>query len=106
LTSTVRMPLAKPLPGGPRTVEVIKTEEKGSDVNLATYLLAATATRSDTATRWLRSPCGDRSTARPATQLSWAAVARSEPTSDLRAHPYASHQDHGPVNDHDPGDTP
>ena len=40
LTSTVRMPLAKPLPGGPRTVEVIKTEEKGSDVNLATYLLA------------------------------------------------------------------
>jgi uncharacterized LabA/DUF88 family protein len=40
LTSTVRMPLAKPLPGGPRTVGVIKTEEKGSDVNLATYLLA------------------------------------------------------------------
>ncbi len=34
------MPLAKPVPGGPRTVEVIKTEEKGSDVNLATYLLA------------------------------------------------------------------
>lgn len=40
LTSTVRMPLAKPIPGGPRTVEVIKTEEKGSDVNLAAYLLA------------------------------------------------------------------
>ena len=31
---------AKPLPGGPQSVEVIKTEEKGSDVNLATYLLA------------------------------------------------------------------
>jgi uncharacterized LabA/DUF88 family protein len=39
LTSAVRMPLASPQPGGPRTVEVIKTEEKGSDVNLATYLL-------------------------------------------------------------------
>ncbi|SRR5216683_1188042 len=33
------MPLAHPLPGGPATVEVVKTEEKGSDVNLATYLL-------------------------------------------------------------------
>lgn len=40
LTSTVRMPLAAPPVAGPRTVEVIKTEEKGSDVNLATYLLA------------------------------------------------------------------
>lgn len=39
LRSTVRMPLAAPPPGGPKTVEVIKTEEKGSDVNLATYLL-------------------------------------------------------------------
>jgi hypothetical protein len=39
LQSTIRMPLAAPQPGGPRTVEVIKTEEKGSDVNLATYLL-------------------------------------------------------------------
>jgi hypothetical protein len=39
LTSTVRMPLAAPTQGGPRTVEVIKTEEKGSDVNLATCLL-------------------------------------------------------------------
>lgn len=35
-----RMPLADPGPHGPRTVEVIKTEEKGSDVNLATHLLA------------------------------------------------------------------
>jgi uncharacterized LabA/DUF88 family protein len=40
LTSTTRMPLANPVPDGARTVEVIKTEEKGSDVNLATYLLA------------------------------------------------------------------
>lgn len=39
LESTVRMPLASPRPGGPKTVEVKKTEEKGSDVNLATYLL-------------------------------------------------------------------
>ena len=39
LTHTLRMPLASPPPGGPNTVEVIKTEEKGSDVNLATYLL-------------------------------------------------------------------
>ena len=46
LTKTVRMPLAAPVPGGPRTVEVIKTEEKGSDVNLASYLLAD-AFRSD-----------------------------------------------------------
>ena len=33
------MPLARPKAGGPKTVEVIKTEEKGSDVYLATYLL-------------------------------------------------------------------
>jgi len=33
------MRLANPTPGRPATVEVIKTEEKGSDVNLATYLL-------------------------------------------------------------------
>ena len=33
------MPLANPGPSGTRTVEVLKTEEKGSDVNLATYLL-------------------------------------------------------------------
>jgi hypothetical protein len=36
LTHTVRMPAANPPPS---TVEVIKTEEKGSDVNLATLLL-------------------------------------------------------------------
>ncbi len=39
LSSVVRMRLANPLPGGPTTIEVIKTEEKGSDVNLATHLL-------------------------------------------------------------------
>ncbi|MGH9170820.1 MAG: NYN domain-containing protein [Acidimicrobiales bacterium] len=39
LSNVTRMPLAEPLPGGPRTVQVIKTEEKGSDVNLASYLL-------------------------------------------------------------------
>ncbi|WP_420436788.1 NYN domain-containing protein [Candidatus Poriferisodalis sp.] len=35
----VRLPLTSPTSNGPRTVEVIKTEEKGSDVNLAAYLL-------------------------------------------------------------------
>jgi uncharacterized LabA/DUF88 family protein len=39
LSHVTRMPLANPRSGGARTVEVIKTEEKGSDVNLATYLL-------------------------------------------------------------------
>lgn len=39
LSHVTRMPLAHPRPGGARTVEVVKTEEKGSDVNLATYLL-------------------------------------------------------------------
>lgn len=33
------MPLASPPPNGPKTVEVIKTEEKGTDVNLACHLL-------------------------------------------------------------------
>lgn len=33
------MPLANPMPGGLRFVEVRRTEEKGSDVNLASYLL-------------------------------------------------------------------
>ena len=39
LSSPTRMPLASPVAGGPNTVQVIKTEEKGSDVNIATYLL-------------------------------------------------------------------
>jgi NYN domain len=37
--SRVRMPLATPPATGPSTVEVIKTEGKGSDVALATYLM-------------------------------------------------------------------
>src|SRR3954454_13055782 len=40
------MALAHPIPGGPRKVQVIKTEEKGSDVALATYLVLD-ATRGD-----------------------------------------------------------
>jgi uncharacterized LabA/DUF88 family protein len=39
LTHQVRMPLANPPRRGPRTAEVVKTEEKGSDVNLASHLL-------------------------------------------------------------------
>lgn len=39
LTKNVRMLLANPAPGQPPTVEVVKTEEKGSDVNLAVQLL-------------------------------------------------------------------
>jgi len=39
LAHRVYMPLASPLPNGPSIAEVIRTEEKGSDVNLATYLL-------------------------------------------------------------------
>jgi hypothetical protein len=37
--TTARMALVVPRSGWPRTVEVIKTEEKGTDVNIATYLL-------------------------------------------------------------------
>ena len=33
------MPLHPPPPTGPKTVQVMKSEEKGSDVNIATYLL-------------------------------------------------------------------
>lgn len=40
LIKPATMPLADPQPGGPRCAEVLRTEEKGSDVNLATYLLA------------------------------------------------------------------
>ena len=39
LSNNVRMPLVNPPAGGPSLAYVIKTEEKGSDVNLATYLL-------------------------------------------------------------------
>jgi hypothetical protein len=39
LQKAVQMPLAAPSACGPATVRVIKSEEKGSDVNLATFLL-------------------------------------------------------------------
>lgn len=39
LTSEVTMPLAHPKRCGPTVARVIKTEEKGSDVNLASHLL-------------------------------------------------------------------
>jgi len=39
LSHVVSMPLVKPLPNGRRFIDVVKTEEKGSDVNLATHLL-------------------------------------------------------------------
>jgi len=39
LSHTTRMHLASPPRFGPRTVEVIKTEEKGSDVNLAVHMV-------------------------------------------------------------------
>jgi len=39
LQSTVRMRLANPPAKGPKSVEVLKMEEKGSDVNIATYML-------------------------------------------------------------------
>ena len=39
LSNEITMRLAQPPPGGPQTAAVIKTEEKGSDVNLATFLL-------------------------------------------------------------------
>lgn len=39
LTNNCFAPLAKPKPTGPKYVEIIKTEEKGSDVNLASHLL-------------------------------------------------------------------
>ena len=39
LESRVWMRLVNPPPGGPANVEVLKSEEKGSDVNIASYLL-------------------------------------------------------------------
>lgn len=39
LTHAVRLPLANPPKRGPHTAEVMRTEEKGSDVNLASHLL-------------------------------------------------------------------
>lgn len=39
LQSKVMMPLAKPVRGHSRFVQVIKTEEKGSDVNIAAHMI-------------------------------------------------------------------
>jgi len=39
LIKTVTLPLASPTPGGPEVARVLRAEEKGSDVNLATYLM-------------------------------------------------------------------
>lgn len=39
LQSTITMPLAHPQPNGPKFADVIKTEEKGSDVNIATHMV-------------------------------------------------------------------
>ncbi len=39
LSHKVMMPLASPQLNGPKSVKVIKTEEKGSDVNLASHFL-------------------------------------------------------------------
>jgi uncharacterized LabA/DUF88 family protein len=39
LTNTTRMARAHRRPGQSRTVDVVRTEEKGSDVNIATYLM-------------------------------------------------------------------
>jgi hypothetical protein len=39
LSHPVLLPLARPLDGGPNAAWVIKTEEKGSDVNLAAHLI-------------------------------------------------------------------
>ncbi len=50
VTRPTRMTLVNPPANGPRTVKVWKTEEKGSDVNIATYLLLdAFQKRCDTA---------------------------------------------------------
>ena len=38
-TRAVRLPLAKPPTNGPQTAHVLRTEEKGTDVNLASHLL-------------------------------------------------------------------
>lgn len=40
LTQEISMPLVNSLPNGQRYAKVIKTEEKGSDVNIATHLLS------------------------------------------------------------------
>ena len=39
LSHEIMMPLAHPLPGQPKYARVIKTEEKGSDVNIAAHMV-------------------------------------------------------------------
>lgn len=39
LEHEIMMPVANPAPGAPKHVRVIKTEEKGSDVNIAAHLI-------------------------------------------------------------------
>ena len=39
LAHDVMMPLAQPAPGGSKFAKVVKTEEKGSDVNIAAHLI-------------------------------------------------------------------
>jgi len=39
LSHEIMMPLAQPAPGAPKHVRVIKTEEKGSDVNIAAHMI-------------------------------------------------------------------
>jgi len=39
LEHEIMMPVANPIPGNPKYVRVIKTEEKGSDVNIAAHLI-------------------------------------------------------------------
>ncbi len=45
LTNATRLPLANPPPGGPGYARVVRTEEKGSDANLAAYLTRDDAKR-------------------------------------------------------------
>ena len=39
LEHEISMPVAHPQPGSPKTIRVIKTEEKGSDVNIAAHMV-------------------------------------------------------------------
>ena len=45
LSNPMRLPLANPRPGEPRVVTVVRTEEKGSDANLAAWLTRDAAKR-------------------------------------------------------------
>lgn len=45
VSNPMRLPLANPRPGEPRVVTVVRTEEKGSDANLAAWLTRDAAKR-------------------------------------------------------------